>query len=189
MGQSDIATRLRVKKLAFESAVKGTGKQDDPKFLADLKRLYDFKNPQNDYSAETFQEFVEFLRVQLYVTLPPDKGLLELGKQGFHGFYRGTVIGGIMLAALKVMRPMRILKVGSQMWEDVGIGRVEALELGPKRVQTRCHSFLLKPQFPIGMTVEALTTSGIKSVTYDLKELAPSPAPHSYNFDVTYDLS
>lgn len=189
MGQSNVATKLTVKKLAFEAAVKGTGKQDDPKFLQELKPLYDFKNPQAEYPSETFQQFVEFLRVQVYPTLEPEKGLFELGRMGFHGFYKGTVIGGIMLAALKIMKPMRILKVGSQMWDDVGIGQVEPIEIDQKHVQIRCRDFLLKPYFITGMTVEAFITSGVKDASYELKNLPSSPPPHIYNFDVTFELS
>jgi uncharacterized protein (TIGR02265 family) len=182
------ATNLRVKKLAFESLAKGTGILDNPALLQQVKHLYDPLNTQNDYPAESFTQFVELLRQKLYPTLPREKGLIELGRQGLQGFYKGTIIGGIMLAAIKVMKPMRLIKVGARMWDDVGIGQVEPVEITPTKIECRNRNFLLDPYFPVGMTLEALEISGAKNVRYQVKTLANTPAPHSYNYNVVYEV-
>jgi uncharacterized protein (TIGR02265 family) len=184
---NDAVNQLQVTKLAFDSLAKGVKLSDNPPLLQKVKNLYDPQNQQPAYPATNFIKYIDVLRQELYPNLSEENGLVELGTLGFQGFYQGTIIGGIMLAALKTMRPLRILKLGKRMWAEIGVGEVEGREISSHVYETQSRKFLIGPYFLIGMTVEAFRASGLKKVQYKVSYLPPSPGLHSHNFNVIYE--
>ncbi len=129
----------------------------------------------------------EILCKRLYPHLPKEKALFEIGRQAFQGFHKGTVVGGIMLVAIKIMKWTRITKLGQRMWQDSGIGKITVEEIAPNTIKAHYRNFKIKAYLPMGVTVEGMRTAGMEVIGYELEEL-PSNGPYSHNFNVIYSI-
>lgn len=182
------ANSPRIKKLAFEAIVKGTGIEGKPALVQELKPLFDIDRPQADYSPEVAINFMELVRERLYPGVSREKAMLELGRQCFHGFHKGTVVGGIMLTAIKVMKPQRMSSLAARMWNDVGTGHMGVEDLSATRSRASYRSFLIDPYLPLGVSLEGMAAAGVKSVSYEILELPTSSGIFCHNFDIVYEL-
>jgi uncharacterized protein (TIGR02265 family) len=178
-------TELKVKHLSFEAALKGTGALEDPTLLQEMKALYDVERPQASYSPETFQQFIGFLRQRLYPDLPEEEGLFKLGRASFQGYYKGTIVGRVALAAIHLMGPKRVVML-DRLWEDSGLGQAKTVKLGEHRYETSYNRFLLVPSAIAGVASESLIVAGAKNLRHQIKVL-PSPVPYIYECKIIYE--
>jgi hypothetical protein len=184
---AEIAPKPRVKKLAFEALVKGAKIEDNPTILRELKPLYNLKRPEADYSPQAFVAFLEVLRLQLYPAFSPEQGLLELGRLLFHGFHKGTVVGGIVFSALKIMSQFRLGKSSERIWQDMGVGEFEVKQPTPDKIYAYCRNFIVEPPLLIGAALEGMKAAGAREVNYRLEKRFPF-SPGHYNFVVIFEL-
>ncbi len=186
MSTSEQTANRRIKQITMESIIKGTGAIDNPAFMQELKPIYDIDHPDSDYSPQVYQQFIEFCRQRLYPSLPREKALFEIGRASFEGYYRGTVTGRVMLAAIKIMSPARLMKLAARLWEDAGQGECEAIQLGPKKFRLHYRNFIPLPYGVAGIAIEGLKAAGAKSPHYQI-EMLDSPVPYLNNFDIVFE--
>lgn len=178
----------RIKKLAFEAIIKGADVESNPTLSRELKPLFDIEHPKSDYPPEVASQFMELVCQRLYPGIPREKAMMELGRKSFHGFYKGTVVGGIMLTAIKVMKPQRMSSLAARMWNDVGVGQMGVEDLDANRSRASYRNFMLDHYLPLGVSLEGMATSGVKNVQYEIVELPRSSGLFCYNFDIIYEL-
>lgn len=165
--------------------MKGTGAADNPALLEELKPVYDAAFPNATYSPEEFQAFIEFLRVRFYPDMRPSEGLFELGRNSFHGYLKGTIVGRVALAAIHIMGPARVVMM-DRLWKDTGLGECKTEKLGEKRYRSLYRNFVIEAPAIAGTAYESLIVAKAKGLRYEIEELPPS-GPDQHNFNVIYE--
>lgn len=175
-----------VKRVYIEAALKGTDGFNNPTLMQELKPYYDPAHLQETYSKEAFQAATDVVLRQLYLKVPREEGRTEFGRKTFQGYYKGTIVGSVALAAIKIMTSHRLVSVSRRLWEDSGIGETDFEQITERKYLMRHRNFLFYGHCTAGVGLEAFVTSGRKNVRFQLEELPPS-GPGLYNFDIVFE--
>ncbi len=180
------STDLSVKQVSFESVLKGTGLVDDQIFLHELKPVYNFERAERSYPPDVFQQFLELVRLKCYPDLALEDALFELGRKSFQGYYKGTIVGRVALAAIHLMGPKRLMYLGPRLLEDAGLGQVQAEKITECKHCGHYRNFLLMPLLMAGISIESFEVAKAINLRYEVKTL-PSPGLHLNDFDITFE--
>lgn len=186
MTRSTSSIEPKIKQFTFESVLKGTGLLDNPALVAELKPVYDASRQQNFYPAETYHRVVEFAREHLFSAKSEKDAYIEIGQKAFYGYYKGTIVGRVALAALHIISPARLMSMTSRLWEDSGLGQCQTEKLTEQRYRVAFRNFAANPSIVTGLAREALTITGAKNLRYELNVL-PSPGQYLYDFDLIWE--
>lgn len=113
-----------------------------------------------DVAVERFAALVEFLARRHFPELPRDEALRRVGARLFHG-YRSTVLGHVMLAALNMMGPDRVVRSAPH-WvgRNVNFGERSAVPLGPRHWRVTFLGVPLPGDYYCGLLAEGLRVAG-----------------------------
>ncbi len=184
---SKATATVTVKKIVIEALLKGTGAHDNPAIMAEIKNLYDSDHTEATYPVANLQNISEVLHKRLYPHLSRDQAYFEAGRKTFQGFYHKTVVGGIMLAALKVMNPFRLMSIGSKIFDDVGLGQVKSEQLATNKMRASYRNFPTTVHAAAGIWTEAVTSTGAANPRYQIEQVFPSTSTLLQNFDMIYE--
>jgi uncharacterized protein (TIGR02265 family) len=179
-------TQMQIKSVAFEAAFKGMGISENSLLREKIKAYYDPNVLQASYTAEAYLKCVEIIRHYLFGHLPDEKALFEMGRLSFNGFYKKTVVGGIILTAIRVMSPQRLAALAERVWKDSGFGQLTVASSSKRGSSGLYRNFLIPPHLAAGVAIEGFTTAGYKNPRYTLEEL-PSPDAPFLNYNITYE--
>lgn len=177
---------VTVKKIVIEALLKGTGAHDNPAILAEIKALYDPDHSEATYPVTTLQSISEVLHKRLYPRMSKEEAYFEAGRKTFQGFYNKTVFGGIILAALKMMNPIRLMSVGGKIFADVGLGELKVEHVAPNKMRVSYRNFPTTLHAAAGIWTEAATSAGTLNPRYQIERVLPAQ-PLLQNFDLIYE--
>ncbi len=172
--------------VAFEAMLKGVGAFDDPALLQKLKPYYGKDTAKAWYPIEVYQEFTEVVRLHYFPKLLPDEGDFALGSKTFYGYMKGTIIGRVALASIKVITIPRLVKMTAQLWNDQHSGLCTYEKLDEQKYLCHYREFKFAPYGVAGMSAEGLNYRGAKKVRTLVTPLAGASSQH-FNFDIIYE--
>jgi uncharacterized protein (TIGR02265 family) len=181
----EVTGKPTVKKLLFEASYKGLELEKYPALLEELQELVNFQQLEATYPLETLQKYSDIVLKRFYRHLSQDKAYYEAGRRSFTGFYKGTVVGGIMLTAIKLMNPVRLTNLGSRLFTDSGLGEAKVESLDKTRMRVTYRGFPLSPHFAAGILCEGVITAGYPNVRYEIEKTYPT-ITSLQNFDIIY---
>ena len=152
----------RVRNTSVEGLLRGLAvREGDPDFRAVLEVL-GVPGPAlpQHVPVERFGALLEHLARRHFPGTPRDEALRQVGARLFHG-YRGTVLGHVMLAALNMMGPDRVVRSAPH-WvgRNVDFGERSAVPLGPHHWRVTFRGVPLPGDYYCGLLAEGLRVAG-----------------------------
>lgn len=159
---------------------------DNPSLVAELKPIYDAVRPQTFYSAQTYSQVVKFVREHLFAEMPEEEAYFELGRKAFYGYYKGTIVGRVALAALHIISAERLMSMTRHLWEESGLGQCQTEKLAERKYLVSFRNFASRPPIVAGLALEALSATRARNLRYQLRIL-PAADLNLHDFDVTWE--
>jgi len=150
------------------------GLDHNPEVAAELKKTYnyDVKRPPAAVPMETGLAILQYAAHYLYPDLPKAAALRKLGRLGFEK-YRQSIIGRIMLAAMPLWGPHRLLKNSPRLYEmTVKYGVRTVKQVGPCRYEFRHTEDPGHIEILAGVAEASLEAAGAKNVKVTIRTLS-----------------
>jgi hypothetical protein len=179
------ASTEKIKRIPIEAQLKGTGLYDDPEFMQEISPFFNPLKPAPEFSVVACQELAALIIRRKFTYLSPEAAAIEVGRATFRGFYKKMVVGGIALAALKMMNPPRFTTVGARLFAEYGLGVVRHESQGEKQLRVSYRGFPYPAHVAVGIWLEAADSAGTPHPSYQIERLLLATPPR-YNFDILY---
>lgn len=152
-----------------------TGLTRNPQVADELKKRYNFdlKRPPTSVPMETGIAIQRYAAQYLYTDLPLAVALWKLGRVTFDS-YRRSIIGKVMLAALPIWGPHRLMSSAPRVYEmtlKYGIRTVK--KVGSTKYEFRHQKDSGNIEMVAGIAEAALEATGAKNIRVSIRTLAP----------------
>lgn len=153
--------------------VRGLGKRLTPELRAKIKTAGIDLSKSQPWPVDLVRKASRAILPDLYPRLPEDEGFRQLGISFLQG-YAETLVGGAMVAMMRVIGPKRSLE---RMQKNFRTGgnylETRFKELGPKHIELWISDVSEMPWLYVGMIEEGGRMTGTKNLRVSLVDQTP----------------